>query len=164
MHEVTISNTTPIFYLHRVGQLDLLRKLYNEIIVPKAVIEELDEGKKQGEDIPEIKSHQWIKVREIQVPSHIKLIPDLGKGESEVLSLGLDEKQLLLIIDDKLARQIAKLQNLKFTGTAGVLLKSKAKGYINKIKPIMDHLKESGFFLRQELFDDVLEQAGELKS
>ncbi len=100
-----------------------MRKLYDEIIVPNAVIEELAEGKKQGEDVPEINKYQWIKVKKIQVPSQIKLVPDLGKGESEVLALGLDEKQHLLIIDDKLARKIASLQNLKFTGTAGVLLR-----------------------------------------
>lgn len=89
MHEVIVSNTTPIFYLHRVGYLELLRKLYDEIIVPDAVIEELEEGRKQGEDVPEINKYQWINVKKIQVPSQIKLIPDLGKGESEVLALGL---------------------------------------------------------------------------
>jgi len=140
-----------------------LRKLYDEIIIPNAVIEELAEGKKQGEDVPEINKYQWIKAKKIQVPSQIKLVPDLGKGESEVLALGLDEKQHLLIIDDKLARKIASLQNLKFTGTAGVLLKSKAKGYVTEIKPIMERLKEAGFFLRQELFENILVQAGELK-
>lgn len=163
MPEVIISNTTPIFYLHRVGYLELLRKLYDEVIVPNAVIEELEEGKKQGEDVPEINNYQWIKVRKIQVPSRINLIPDLGKGESEVLAMGLDEKQHLLIIDDKLAREIAKLHDLKFTGTAGVLLKSKSNGYITEIKPIIGRLREAGFFLSQELFEYILAQAGELK-
>ncbi len=162
MHEIIISNTSPIFYLHRVKQLDLLRKLYDEIVVPNAVIQELDEGRKQGEDVPDINKYQWIKIKEIQVPSQIKLIPDLGKGESEVLSLGLIEKKHLLIIDDKLARRIAKLKNIKFTGTAGVLLKSKAKGYVSKLRPILEELKESGFYLRQELLNDILMQADEL--
>ncbi len=41
--------------------------------------------------------------------------------------------------------------------------KSKAKGYVTEIKPIMERLKEAGFFLRQESFENILAQAGELK-
>lgn len=97
MHENIISNTSPIFYLHRIGYLELLKKLYGEITVPKAVVEELEEGKKQGEDIPEINKCGWINIKDINIPSQISLVPDLGKGESEVLALGLAEKQHLLI-------------------------------------------------------------------
>ena len=130
MPKIIVSNTSPIFYLHRVGCVELLRQLYGEIVVPYAVIEELWEGRKQGADVPDIDKYQWIKKKHVYVPSQLKLIPDLGKGELEVLALGLREKQSLLIIDDKLAREIAKLQDLKFTGTAGILLKSKKKGYL----------------------------------
>jgi len=63
MHKSVISNTSPIFYLHRIGLLELLKKLYGEIIIPNAVLEELEEGKKAGEDIPAIREYKWIKVR-----------------------------------------------------------------------------------------------------
>lgn len=53
MPKIVVSNTSPIFYLHRVGYLELLKRLYREIIVPNAVIEELEEGRKQGEDVPD---------------------------------------------------------------------------------------------------------------
>lgn len=63
-----------------------------------------------------------------------------------------------------MAREIARLNKLKFTGTAGVLLKSKAKGYIPEIKPVIERLKEAGFFLRQELIEHILAQAGEIET
>jgi len=66
MPEVVISNTSPIFYLHRLRLLDLLQKLYQEIIVPKAVVAELEAGRRQGEDVPAIDSYEWIKIRAIR--------------------------------------------------------------------------------------------------
>ena len=46
--------SVPILHL-----LDLLQKLYQEIIVPKAVVAELEAGRRQGEDVPEIDSYEW---------------------------------------------------------------------------------------------------------
>lgn len=52
MPEITIVNTSPLFYLHRLGLLELFKKLYGRIVVPDAVKNELDEGQTQGEDVP----------------------------------------------------------------------------------------------------------------
>jgi len=56
MPDPTISNTSPIYYLHRLDHLDLLEKIYGEIVIPNGVLEELDEGKKEGEDIPDVRN------------------------------------------------------------------------------------------------------------
>jgi predicted nucleic acid-binding protein len=58
MPKIVIADTTPLFYLHRVGCLDLLQKLYGQITVPRAVVEELREGGKQGEDVPQLPAHR----------------------------------------------------------------------------------------------------------
>ena len=86
---------------------------------------------KRGEDAPEVSNYEWIKVRSVSLPYYIKIIPDLGKGEAEVLALGLEEGHLI-IIDDALARRIASLYSLKFTGTAGIFLKAKKRGLLRK--------------------------------
>jgi predicted nucleic acid-binding protein len=44
MHRKIIANTSPLFYLHRLGYFDILHKLYGEIIIPFAVMKELEEG------------------------------------------------------------------------------------------------------------------------
>lgn len=160
MHKIVISNTSPIFYLNKIGHLELLERLYGEIIIPRAVLEELEDGRKAGEDVPEVSSYEWIKVRSVSLPYYIKIIPDLGKGEAEVLALGLEEGHLI-IIDDALARRIASLYSLKFTGTAGIFLKAKKEGLIKEIKPILNTLKDSGFFLKDKLIADIIKLAGE---
>lgn len=161
MPDRAISNTSPIFYLHRLGHLDLLEKMYGEIVIPNAVLEELDEGEKAGEDIPDVRKLSWIKIRSITVPSALTIIPDLGRGESEALALALMERHQTLIIDDSLAREIARLKSLRFTGTAGVLLKAKQKGLINELKPVLHRLKDAGFYLRERLLVDLLKLSGE---
>jgi predicted nucleic acid-binding protein len=45
MPDRVISNTPPLFYLHRLRRLDLLQKLYRQIIVPEAVVAELKAGR-----------------------------------------------------------------------------------------------------------------------
>lgn len=161
MHKIVIVNTSPLFYLHRLRNLHILERLYGEIIVPQAVIAELEEGGRLGEDVPKISDYNWIKIKYVTLPAFIKIIPDLGQGEAEVLALGGEEKECLLIIDDALARKIAKLQAFKLTGTAGVLLKAKEKNYITEIKPILKKLKEVGFYLSDNLVNEILKTARE---
>lgn len=161
MHKIVIVNTSPLFYLHRLGYFHILEKLYGEIIVPYAVVTELEEGKRLGEDVPEIGNHNWIKVKNVTVPAFIKLIPDLGQGEAEVLALGCEESDSLLIIDDAIARKISRLQKLKFTGTAGVLLRANKEGHVKEIKSIIRRLKEVGFYLSDELIAEMLKFSGE---
>lgn len=160
-HRTVIVNTSPLFYLHRAGCLNCLEKLYGEIIIPKAVAFEIEEGGRIGEDVPKIADYQWIKVKKVTIPAFIKIISDLGQGEAEVLTLGCEESEPLLIIDDALARRIAKLQAFKLTGTAGVLLKAKKEGHISEIKPILEKLKEVDFYLSDRIIADILKIAGE---
>ncbi len=160
-HRVVIVNTSPLFYLHRLGFLDCLNKLYGEIVIPEAVVVELEEGRRIGEDVPGIADYHWIKVRKVTIPAFIKMIPDLGHGEAEVLALACEETEPLLVIDDALARKIAKLQAFKFTGTAGVLLKAKKAGHIAEIKPLIEKLREAGFYLADKIIADILKMSGE---
>jgi predicted nucleic acid-binding protein len=44
MPEMIIVNTSPIFYLHRLGLLEILNKLYGDITIPEAVRNELEKG------------------------------------------------------------------------------------------------------------------------
>ena len=161
MPEVVISNTSPIFYLHRLRRLDLLQKLYQEIIVPKAVVAELEAGRRQGEDVPEIDSYEWIKIRAIRSSQILGLSTDFGPGETEVLALALEESDSLAIIDEKLARKIARLRGLRVTGTAGVLLKAKQEGHILAVKPFIDRLQEIHFHLSDNVRTLILSIAEE---
>ena len=161
MPEIVISNTSPIFYLHRLRRLDLLQKLYQKIIVPQTVVAELEAGHRQGEDVPKIDNYEWIEIRSIQSPQILGLSTDFGPGETEVLALALEEWESLVIIDEKLARKIARLRGLRVTGTAGVLLRAKQEGHILAVKPFLDRLQEIQFHLSDNVRTLILSKAEE---
>ena len=161
MPENVIVDTPPIFYLHRLHLLELLRKTYDTVIVPVAVVNELEKGKEQGADVPNVHVLSWVKIQHVKTSKFLKLIPDLGPGEAEVLTLGLENTGSLIIIDDLLARHIAELQRLKFTGTAGVIIKAKHKSHILSVADVITQLKNLGFRLSNKLEQDVLRLANE---
>lgn len=161
MPDLVLSNTSPLFYLYRLRRLELLQELYQRIVVPEAVVNELEAGRAQGEDTPAVIDYRWIEVQSVRVPRLVRLITDLGAGEAEVLALALDAPHSLVILDDRLAREIGKLQNLRITGTAGVLLKAKHEGHISAVAPLLDQLTRLGFRLGEAVKTSILRLAQE---
>lgn len=162
MPETVISNTSPIYYLNQLNLLYILNKMYGEIYIPKAVVSELKEGERLGLNVPFIKEITWIKIKKVSIPATlIGMIPDFGKGEAEVLSLACEYKNTLLIIDEKVGRNIARLNQFKITGTAGVLMKAKKNGYIKSLKPYFLRLKELRFYLSDKVINDIFKISGE---
>lgn len=161
MPEMIVSNTSPIFYLHRLGLLHILHNLYGAITIPEAVKYELDQGGLKGEDVPTLENFPWITVWRGSPPQYLNLVIDLGRGESEVLAIAADHPSALLILDDKLARNIANIQGFRFTGTAGVLLRAKEKGIIPALKPVLERLVSLDFRLKPDLLKGILSLSGE---
>jgi len=157
-----ICNTSPLFYLHQVNRLTLLKDLYGSIVTTPEVQEELAAGADGGEDVPDLRHYDWIDIRSVAVPSYLDLITDLGRGEASVIALGLENRpNALLIVDDKLGRRIARLRSLALTGTAGVLLKAKQLGKVAAVRPILDDMVRVGFRLHADVIADILDLAGE---
>jgi predicted nucleic acid-binding protein len=136
--------------------------LYGEVIVPPAVDAELRTGQERGVDVPIISSIDWIRIR---VPTGGRLLPavvDLGPGEAEVIALGLELKGSLLVLDDHIARRIAKVNRLAVTGTLGILIRCKEKGFLSSIRPILEKLQKTSMWLSDEVLQSALEEAKEL--
>lgn len=161
MREITVVNTSPLFYLHRVGLFALFKQLYGHITVPQAVRDELEEGRAQGYDVPRLESYPWVGVESVSMPSYLQLIADLGPGESEVLALAANNATARVILDDRLARRIAEMQGFRLTGTAGVLLRARREGLVPQLKPLLESLIDLDFRLKPELLKEILELAGE---
>ena len=161
MPDLVICNTSPLFYLHRLGRLNLLRTLYGRVAVPEAVLAELRAGREQGEDAPDPGTIDWIEVRSVRVPQLIALITDFGPGEAEVLALALENPGSLVILDDRFARAIAKSRGLRLTGTAGVLLRAKREGALPAVAPLLAELARLGFRLTDSVSRTIRTLAGE---
>lgn len=157
-----ISNTSPLQYLHQLGLLDLLPGLVGNITVPPGVVEELEAGHALGLDLPDISALDWVSIRAPRQSESQLPLADLGRGETEVLQLGLESaEEIVLILDDAQARKAAEAVGLKFTGTLGILLDAKRAGLLQMVKPQLDRLDALGFRLASYTRDAVLRLAGE---
>ena len=156
-----ISNTSPLLYLHQLGLLELLQRLYGRVRIPPAVAHELDEGARLGHNVPAVRDLSWIEVSEVREARVLPLATNLGAGEREAIALAVQVEDALLVLDDGLARRHAKLLRIRLTGTLGILLRAKAKGLVQQVAPLIDRLEDLGFRLDEDTRKAVLKLAGE---
>ncbi len=122
-----VSNSSPLIALAQIGYLDLLELLFGRVLVPPGVALEV---------APSVVLPEWIEQRALtQTIGTVILGASLGLGESEAISLALETKARLLILDDRPARRLAQALRLPLIGTLGILLTAKRKGHISKVKP-----------------------------
>jgi uncharacterized protein len=140
-------DTSPIQYLHQTACLHLLPALYSKVVVARAVADEIAVGRGLGVALPDLQGLAWVEIREVANRQPLRFSPDLDLGEKETLALALESRDPLVILDDGLARRPAKLLELPFTGTIGVLLKAKQQALLPRIEPILDQLARLGFRL-----------------
>lgn len=156
-----ICDVSPIQYLHQAELLELLRLRYGTVTIPTAVAAELREGTLRGVDLPAFEALDWIKIRRPAGQLLLQNIADLGAGEREVLALGTEMLDSLVVLDDALARRYARLLNLRLTGTLGILLKAKETGLLPAVAPVLDRLQQLQFRMDPETRQAVLRLAGE---
>ena len=92
----------------------------------------------------------------------LPLVTHLGDGEKEVLALGLETQDPLLLLDDRDARRYARTLGLEITGTLGLLLRAKERGILNAVQPVLDRLQSLRFRLDVRTRQMVLKRAGEM--
>lgn len=155
-----VSNTTPIISLLKIGELSILKDLYQRIIVPKEVFNEIENGNNKSYYI-NLLEIDWIEIKEIKDEKSLSYFLDLDKGEAETIILANEINADLVIIDEKLGRYHAIHANLKVTGTLGILLKAKKQGKIKSVKNLLSELKDKGIWLNDKLVERVIELANE---
>ena len=157
-----IVNTTPLVALCHVGQLDILKKVYGEIMIPQAVYRELSEKKESKCKKQVDASLDWIHVEKIENQMAKSMFKtQLHDGEVEVMILAKEKNADIVIIDDANAKKHAKYLKLPVTGTLGVLIKAKRQGYISELKPIIQGMIDKYIYISEKLMRLCLEQVNE---
>ncbi|MCU0338606.1 MAG: DUF3368 domain-containing protein [Spirosomaceae bacterium] len=161
---IVVSDTSVIINLAAIGQIDLLYKLFQHVVIPQAVFDEIV---RYGDELPgslEVRSALWMEVRHITDKDILGKISDyqLDAGETEAIALALELNTELILMDEFLGRTLAVEMKLRPIGILGVLLEAKRSGLIASIKPLMDDLlNKARFFIHQSLYERVLKLAQE---
>ena len=153
---VVVSDTSPVVCLIHLKQINLLEKLFAEVLIPHSVYNELLQS-----DIIDNYFLQQNPFFKIKNPVNTAIVKKLGKqldiGESEAIALSIEQNPEFLLIDESLGREIALRYNLSIKGTLGVLLLGKERNYLSEIKPLISVLqKEINFRIKPSLLQLVL--------
>jgi predicted nucleic acid-binding protein len=159
---ITVSNAGPLIHLCWIGQLDLLRELYGEVIIPQAVYEEVvvqGKGQPGAEEVEQAIQEGWIIMGRAQDSLALQTLQlTLHPGEAETLVLAKERGASIALLDDDLARRTAMGLGLKITGTVGVLLLAESHDMIRDLKTALDELRAKGFWLSDRIYHQVLHE------
>lgn len=151
MPKTIISDTSCFIILSEIGELDLLNKVYGEIVTTQDIANEY------GEDLP-----NWVKIEEVVDKYKQQLLEmQIDKGESSAIALAIETPNNTVILDDYKARKIAQQLGLNCTGTIGVIIKAKLSGVIPSIKPILEKMNATNFRLSVDVQLQALKEAKE---
>jgi predicted nucleic acid-binding protein len=146
MSEIVIADSSCLIALARSGQLDILRVLFGQIVIPAAVY---DEVVIQGEGRPgsdEVAQAEWIITKQVQDQLAVRALRlTLGRGESEAMVLAAETAARFLILDDWRARQSAIGMGLPVIGTLSILQRATEKGLIVNLESSLEKLRQAGF-------------------
>jgi len=141
---LVVADAGPLIALAQVEQLEILASLFGEVTLPEAVWRETQaKVTPDSQCIALAVEAGWLKVVSVAVHNHFPL--SLHQGESEALQMACDEENVLLILDDQLARREAARRNLNFMGTVKVLSLAEQKGLIDSARLIIELMQGFGY-------------------
>jgi predicted nucleic acid-binding protein len=152
---VIVSDASTLIVLGDLGRWELLGDLFEEVIVPPAVLREISAG---DPALP-----QWLRTEAPREDETLRLLRRLlDPGESEAIALAL-QKDLPLIIDEKKGRRIAQHQGIRIMGLLGVVYVHIRKGYmaVDEAETFLKEVRERGFRIRASLIDAMLSRVKE---
>lgn len=144
-----------------IGRSELLRDIYGEIVIPKAVHREV---LAKHDDAARLLSSNpsWVYVESAPEPDEASLMrARLHAGEVEAIMLARSTDADLIILDDNAAKKVAKHLGLGVTGTLGALVRAKREGFLKSVVPALADLESNSFYMSDRIRDLVLTRAGE---
>lgn len=154
---MVISNTTPISNLLHLQLLGLFRDLFDHVVIPLAVHDEVNAFWKDDPMWIDCLASGVIEVQRVESALLVQqLNMSLHAGEAEVIALALERGADVCLIDDRDARLVAISNELSVSGTIGVLLKAKERKFVTEIEPLLRLLRNESYFW---LSEPVLRQA-----
>ena len=158
-----VADSGPLIALARLDYLDLPARYFESALITATVWEEVT--RKPGVDeAPRLASAAAAKlIRAVADPEAIPeslLRMTIDAGERGAIALGL-ELNACLLIDDRRARQVAIELGRPVIGTLGLLLRAREDGFIPALRPLIERLQATGYYMSNDLVAGVLASLGE---
>ena len=152
---IVVSDTSPLTALLAIGEVDLLPRLFTEVIIPPAVRDEL---LRSHANLPE-----WLRDETVRNPAEVRrLMQFVDGGEAEAIELAKELRADRLLIDERKGRRLAMQEGVPVIGLLGAVLLAKHRKLIPSARALLDRLeKEAGMYLSIEIREQALKTVGE---
>ena len=148
-----VSDASPLIAFAQIDQLDILARLFTEVLIPPTVAKEI---------APSVVRPAWLVEREPTRPLAPRVVAAaLDPGETEAIGLALELGARFVLLDDRRGRHVATGLGLPVTGALGVLRLAKRRGVVVAIRPHVEQLAAVEFRMSPSLQAHVLADAGE---
>ena len=160
--KVIVSDSSPIRSLYFLRLLSILPELFGEVVIPPAVLHELETPASGLTPIP----RSELGVLSVVAPNDQSKVQELqsvlDKGESEALVLAIELGVSIILMDETRGRAMARRLGLSALGVIGIFIKAKRANMIGEIKPLLLRLRsENNFYISDALMRDALTSVGE---
>ncbi|HEY1683618.1 MAG TPA: DUF3368 domain-containing protein [Tepidisphaeraceae bacterium] len=159
---LVIADTSPFIGLIKIGQVNVLPRLYGAVVIPKAVADELGSANRSAEIRAFIASPPaWLTIRS---PVAVEIIPELGEGEQAAISLARELSADILLIDEKAGRLAAIARNIRTLRTTALLFDAAKAGLLPDLREAYEKLANTNFRVDRKTLEELLRQYDKFRS
>ena len=175
IQQKVVSNSSPLIYLAKIGRLNLIKNVYDQIRIPEAVFNEtVTQGKILkiiDASIIEEAIGKWILKERVnsETDSKYTFLDEnnrIGLGEKQALKLCKQLDADIFIVDDKAARRVSRILKIKPIGTCGILVQAHRKGLIstNEAEQVLDDLIKAKFRVDSTVYRLIVKELRKTKT
>jgi predicted nucleic acid-binding protein len=153
--KLIVSDTTSLVVLEELGMLGLPCQLFESVLLPQAVLQELQAGSPNvANQLGQAGCFEVVELAPSERLAGLLLV--LDRGEAEAITLAV-ERQLPILLDERKGRSVALGLHLVVTGFCGLLMLAARKKVLppSRAQSLLDQAISNGFRLSDKLYGQV---------
>ena len=151
-----VADSSCLIALAQIELFGLLKELFSEIYIPRAVYEEVvvkGRGEAGSGETESALKDSWISIKDVNDKTAIDALRTiLGKGESEVIILCKELRADYALIDERTARHTAELMSVDTMGVFGIMDLAIEMGFAIDKRYLIKQLRDVGFRISNKLY------------
>ena len=159
---IVVSDTTPLITLMKAEKLDVLHRLFGEVMITEAVFSEVTGNETFKDEADIIRDSDYVKIVKVQDESKVLFLQratGLDLGESEAIIYADEAKADLLLMDEAAGRRVAQNMKLPIAGSVGILVRAFQSDIITakEAEDAFDKIRKENRHIGERLISKALE-------
>lgn len=154
---IVISDAGPLIALSKIDLLYILQKFFKEVIIPEGVWKEVVERGKGKPSSKIVEKADWITIRKVKDKLSVDVLcHGIDRGEAETIVLAKELDANLILLDEKIPREIARFLDLKVVGSLALLHEAIERGMIDQsLEGIVKKMRKRGIWIGDDIIEKI---------